>query len=90
MPFQKKSSTMGEQLVAVFSGRQGLPAEMSLEVFGWLMMKLKLWEQLKTPEDVALHNVALDILKEMRASPSLGLRHPEKIIFSIEYERPEV
>ena len=84
---QQAEEPMGPVLVAVFSGR-GSP-EMCQQTFGWLMQKLKLWGTLKTPEDVALHNAALEIFAEMRAQPAINLKELEKLTLVIEYEKPE-
>jgi len=79
--------TVGDILTATFTGRAS--AEMAMEAFGYLMQRLKLWETVKSAEDVALHNEALAILKEMRGAPSLNLKNPAKITILIEYERPD-
>jgi hypothetical protein len=84
---QQAEEPMGPVLVAVFSGR-GSP-EMCQQTFGWLMQKLKLWGTLKTPEDVALHNAALEIFAEMRALPAVNLKQLEKLTLVIEMARPE-
>jgi len=78
---------MGQEIVATFQGRAS--PEMAGEVFGWLMAKLKFWQKLETPEDVALHNVALEIVKEMRASQSVNLKNLDQLTLVIEHERPE-
>lgn len=89
-PFKRKEvveEPIGPQMVAVFTGR-GTP-EMCMTTFGWIMGKLKLLGNLKTAEDVALHNVSMEILDEMKARPTVNLLHPEKLTLLIEYERPE-
>jgi hypothetical protein len=79
--------TMGQEIVATFSGRAS--PDMAMEVFGYLMQKLKLWGELKSQEDVVLHNAALQIIAEMRAGPSVNLKDLGKLTFVIEHERPE-
>ena len=79
--------TMGQEIVATFQGRAS--PEMAAEVFGYLMMKLHLWGKLETAEHVALHNVALEIMSEMRASPATNLKDLGRLTLVIEHERPE-
>jgi hypothetical protein len=62
---------------------------MAMEVFGWLMAKLRLWGKLDSAESVALHNVSLEIMGEMRANPSTNLKDLERLTLVIEHERPE-
>ena len=89
VPWKKtpEQETMGQMVVATFTGRAS--PDMAMEVFGWMMMRLKLWGKLLTPEDVALHNAALGIVEEMRAGPSVNLKELSKLTFVIEHERPE-
>lgn len=88
-PFRRSTEEvqMGQMLVATFTGRSD--PQIAGETFGWLMMKLKLWGKLTSAEDVALHNVALEIMNEMRAGPTVSLKDLGKIVFLIEHERPE-
>jgi hypothetical protein len=78
---------MGQEIVAVFQAR-GTP-DMAAEVFAYLMAKLKLYEPLKSAEDVALHNVALEIMSEMRAAQAINLKDMGRITLVIEHERPD-
>jgi hypothetical protein len=81
---------IGPTAVMVFQGRVGVTPEMTMRVFGWIMDKLHLWGKLTTPEEMALHNVAMDILCEMRAQPTLGIGRLDKITLLIQYEaKPE-
>ena len=88
-PFKRPvvETTIGEELVATFTGRAS--PEMAMECFGWLMGKLKLWAKLDGSEDVALHNTALDILAIMRAGPTVNLKDLGKLTLVIEHEQSE-
>ncbi len=85
--FGRGQSLTGMELVATFTGRAS--PEVAMECFGYLMAKLKLWGELKDEADVARHNAAVEILRDMRAGPSVNLRNMEKLGFLIEHERPE-
>ena len=83
----REQMQIGQELVATFTGRAD--SQIAGETFGWIMSKLKLWGKLTSAEDVALHNVALEIMNEMRAGPTVNLKDLGKIVFLIEHERPE-
>lgn len=89
VPWRKtpQGVTMGEMLVATFTGRAS--PDMAMEVFGHLMQMLRLWGKLESEEHVALHNVALEIIGQMRAGPTLNLKDLSRITMVIEHERPE-
>ena len=80
-------TTIGGTLVATFTGRAD--SQIAGETFGWLMSKLKLWGKLTSAEDVALHNVALQIVNTMRANPSLNLKDLSTLKFEIEHAHAE-
>jgi hypothetical protein len=86
-PFKKPVESMGPELVSTFLGRAS--PEIAMQAFGYLMAKLKLWGKLESSGDVERHNAAMEILAEMRAAPSLGLKNLGKLTFAIEYAKQD-
>ena len=71
---------------AVFQGRAS--HDDCLLTFGELLYDLKLWEDLKSPEDLVLHNFAVGLLRQMGLTYIINPKKGQLIRFEIAYPEP--
>jgi hypothetical protein len=58
-------------------------------VLGDILFNLKLWSELKNPEDVALHNAALALMARMGIRYIVNPKDAKRLRFEIEYPESE-
>ena len=88
LQWNRETQEKAERRIAVFTGR-GSPEE-CLETFGELLFEMKLWSKLNDPEEVVLHNHAVDILESMGLKYVVNTKRPNSMRFEIDFPEQEV
>jgi hypothetical protein len=86
--WKKSDQEKAERRIAVFTGRAS--ADECLQTFGEILYEMKLWSRLDGPEDLVLHNHAVDLLNSMGLKYVVNTKKRNNMRFEIDFPQAEV